>query len=259
MDVNKRFRILRVKLRKNSKAIMNDVLKRHVPILSLKDKPKTEICVFCASKDNLTKEHILPKWTFENCTKKYFVTDVNGSEQTYNKTTIPVCNDCNNNILGGVEKYIISIIDQVDLSESFFTVEQLHNIIRWLEIIEYKFQIVEIRRKYFKHKSNQSIKLLRDIPISVMRPSIDFSPNKAVIQIRLSQRRVTVKSKFENHNSLVVFKTKNKSFHFFHQMNEFIFIELPRFGIAFFYFFTLKFENEETAKKEAMKLIKKVY
>jgi len=208
MDIDIKLKNLRVKLRQNSKEIMNDVVVRHVPRISSKNKSKKEICVFCANQDNLTKEHVLPKWTFEGYTKEFFVTDINGSEQTYNKTTVPVCADCNNNLLGNVERYIISILNDTDLSNSFFNNEQSQNIIRWLEIIEYKFQLLEIRRKFIKSKSSQYLEYLRDIPVSIMRANIDYSPIKAVTQIRLAQRRVTQKSKDSNQNSLVVFKTK---------------------------------------------------
>jgi len=259
MDIDIKLRNLRVKLRRNSKEIMDEVLERHVPKISLKDKSKKEICVFCANQNNLTKEHVLPRWTFENCTKKFFVTDINGGEQTYNKTTIPVCADCNNNLLGNIESYIISILNNTNLSTSFFSNEQLQNIIRWLEIIEYKFQLLEIRRKFIKSKSSQYIEYLRDIPVSIMRANIDYSPSKAVSEIRLAQRRVTEKSKVSNKNSLVIFKTKNESFYFFHHLNDFIFLELPKYGVALFYFYSRKFENDEVAKDEAMKIIKTVY
>jgi hypothetical protein len=259
MEIDIKLRILRVKLRQSSKKIMDDVLERHVPNISSKEKPKKEICVFCSNPNHLTKEHVLPKWTFENCTKKFFVTDVNGSEQTYNKTTIPVCADCNNNLLSSVESYIISILKDTDLTDSFFSNEQLQNIIRWLEIIEYKFQLLEIRRKFIKSKSSDSLDYFRNIPISIMRANIEYSPNKAVTQIRISQKRVTQKSKVSNQNSLIIFKTKNESFHFFHHLNDFIFLELPKFGIALFYFYSRKFENVEVAKDEAMKIITEVY
>jgi len=259
MDIDIKLRNLRVKLRQNSKEIIDDVLERHIPKISLKDKSKKEICVFCANQNNLTKEHVLPRWTFENCTKKFFVTDTNESEQTYNKTTIPVCADCNNNLLGNIESYIISILYNTNLSTSFFSNEQLQNIIRWLEIIEYKFQLLEIRRKFIKSKSSPYIEYLRDIPVSIMRANIDYSPVKAVSEIRLAQRRVTEKSKVSNKNSLVIFKTKNESFHFFHHLNDFIFLELPKYGVALFYFYSRKFENDAVAKDEAMKIIKKVY
>ncbi len=229
MEIDIKLRNLRVKLRQNSKEIIDDVLDRHVPRISSKNKSKKEICVFCANKDKLTKEHVLPKWTFENCTKKFFVTDINGSEQTYNKTTVPVCANCNNNLLASIESYIISIFKETDLSKSYFSNEQLDNIIRWLEIIEYKFQLLEIRRKFIKSKFSQHIEYLRDIPVSIMRADIDYSPNKAVTQIRTSQKRVTEKSKISNENSLVIFKTKNENFYFFHQLNDYIFLELPKF------------------------------
>ena len=56
-----------------------------------------------------------------------------------------------------------------------------------------------------------------------------------------------------------MFKTKNESFYFFHHLNDFIFLELPKFGIALFYFYSRKFENVEDAKNEAMEIIKRVY
>lgn len=92
-----------------------------------------------------------------------------------------------------------------------------------------------------------------------MRENIDYSPNKAVSQIRIAQKRVTTKSKSNNKNSLVVFKTKNESFCFFHHLNDFIFLELPKYRVALFYFYSKEFENNEIARDEAMKIIKYVY
>lgn len=259
MDIDLKLKELRVKLRQNSKKIMDDVVKRHLPKISLKEKSKIEICVFCANTNNLTKEHVLPKWIFENCTKKSFITDINGNEQTYNKTTIPVCSNCNNNLLGNIESYIISLFNSTDLSKEFFSSEEIQNIIRWLEIIEYKFQLLEIRRKFIKSKSSQYIEYLRDIPVSIMRGDIDYSPSKAIAQIRLAQKIITQKSKIKNENSLVIFTTKNESFYFFHHLNDFIFLELPKFGIGLFYFYSRNFENAEIAKNEAMRIITSVY
>lgn len=147
----------------------------------------------------------------------------------------------------------------IDLSKEFFTSEEIQNIIRWLEIIEYKFQLLEIRRKFIRAKPSQYIKYLRDIPLSVMRGDIDYSPIKAIAEIRRAQKRVTQKSKSKNQNSLVIFKTKNDSFYFFHHLNDFIFLELPKFGIALFYFYSRNFENEEIAKNDAMEIIATVY
>lgn len=91
-----------------------------------------------------------------------------------------------------------------------------------------------------------------------MREEIEFSPEKAITQLRNAQRRVTIKSKVKNINSLVIFKTKNKKFHFFHNINDFIFIELPKFQVALFYFYSRTFENIEQAKDEATKIIAEV-
>jgi len=259
MSIDQKFKELRVKLRQNSKTIIGDVLNRHVPKISLREKSKTEICIFCADGSLLTKEHVLPKWTFENCPKRFFISEINGSEQAYIKTTIPVCANCNNNLLGNIEKYIISLFNNINLSREYFNSEEIQNIIRWLEIIEYKFQLLTIRRKFLKAKSSQYIEYLRDIPISIMREDIDYSPNKAIAQIRLAQKRVTQKSKVKNENSLVIFKSKNESFYFFHHLNDFIFLELPKFGIALFYFYSRNFEDEEIAKNEAMKIITSMY
>ena len=85
MEIEYKLKNLRVKVRQNSKKIMDDVLERHVPKTSLKNKSKTEICVFCSSTSNITKEHVLPKWIFQKHTEDFFITDTNESEQTYNK------------------------------------------------------------------------------------------------------------------------------------------------------------------------------
>jgi hypothetical protein len=238
---------------------MDDVLTRHIHRINAKEKSKKEICIFCASKKNLTKEHVLPKWTFEKSTEMFFITDINGSEQTYIKTTIPACADCNNNDLASIESYIISLFKSVDLQKDFFSIEELQNIIRWLEIIEYKFQILEIRRKFTKSKYADYIPYLSDIPISIMRENINYSPGKAISQIRIAQKRITVKSKKEKQNSLVIFKTKNESFHFFHHLNDFIFLELPEYEIAMFYFYSRTFQDEKETHDTAMDIIKSVY
>jgi hypothetical protein len=259
MNINDNFKCLRVKLRQNSKVVMADILTRHLPRINAKDKSKKEICIFCASTENITREHVFPKWTFEKRTESFFITDINGSEQTYNKTTIPACADCNNNSLASIESYIISIFKGIDLQEKFFSNEDLHVIIRWLEIIEYKFQILEIRRKFTKSKSADYIPYLADIPISIMRENINYSPSKAIAQIRLAQKRITVKSKIERENSLVIFKTKNEGFHFFHHMDDFIFLELPEFKIAIFYFYSKIFEKTKDAHEAAIEIIKSMY
>lgn len=259
MEIDVKLKNLRVHLRRNSKNIIDDVINRNVSRNQGNIKFEKEICAFCATTSNLTKEHVIPRWVFENCTKKFFTTNMNGIEQTYNKTTIPVCADCNNNLLAHIENQINSILTNTNLADSFYSLKQIQNIIRWLEIIEYKFQLLEFRRTFKKAKSSEFIEFLKDIPLAIMREEIEFSPEKAITQLRNAQKRVTIKSKVKNINSLVIFKTKNKNFHFFHNINDFIFIELPKFQVALFYFYSRDFENIEQAKDEATKIIAEVY
>ncbi len=64
-------------------------------------------------------------------------------------------------------------------------------------------------------KEHGYIKYLADLPISVLRENVDFSPSKAIQQIRNSNKRIAIKSKIGKENSLVIFKSKNKTFDFF--------------------------------------------
>lgn len=259
MIIDYKLQTLRVNLRSNSKRIMQDIAERNLGNFSLNNNVGSEICYFCGVAENLTKEHVLPKWTFENCTQKFFTTDVNSTNQTYNKTTIPACRNCNNNLLGNIETYITKLFNRVNLKVTYFNLFEIDNIIRWLELIEYKFQVLEIRRKFTKAKSADYIPYLANIPISIMRESIDYSPTKAMAQIRTAQKRITTKSKNNNRNSLLVLQTKNKDFHFFHKMNEFIFLEIPEYKIALFYFYERSFEDTQTAQNEAKKIVENLY
>ena len=258
-DIGPILQDLRVIVRHSSKLVMDEVLERYISLNSIKDLGKPEICVFCGSQANLTKEHVLPRWTFEKCTTKFFTTDINGYNQTYNKTIIPACPICNNNWLSEIEKYIIALFRDKDLNVKFFDKDEIYNIIRWLEIIDYKFQILDVRRTIKKSKAGVYIPFLTNIPLTVMRENIGYSPSKAMAQIRHSRKWITVKSKLKNGNSLVVFKTKNKDFHFFHHLNDYVYLELPEYKIALFYFYSRTFENNKKAHHEAMKIISTVY
>ena len=72
---------LRLVARKNGKYVMNklfdDYLTGHL------NKEINASCLLCGSKSNLTKEHVLPKWVFENDPKRTFTTDVNQLPQKY--------------------------------------------------------------------------------------------------------------------------------------------------------------------------------
>lgn len=100
---------------------------------------------------------------------------------------------------------------------------------------------------------------MADFSLSELRIPGPETPSKVLSEIRRTQKRLTVKNKKPKINSLTIFKTKNKGFHFFHQMDEFIFLELPQYGIALFYFYKKIFETEKDGYTEARKVIDKVY
>jgi len=259
--IDNKLRSFRTLIRKNSKGFIAHIIDTKISRsnLSNNSSKKTELCIFCNSSINITKEHVIPRWAFDKSTEKYFITDVNGMNQTYNKTTVPACAKCNNDSLSYLESYIINLFESKDWGKSFFSNYETQNIVRWLEIIEYKFQVLDIRKRFISSKQNGFIPFLADFPLSILRKSKDYSPSKVISEIRFAQKRITIKSKDKNINSLVIFKTKNESFYFFHNMNEFIFLELPQYKIALFYFYTKSFETNLSAYKEAMGIIKNIY
>ena len=250
--------LLRTTLRNNSKVIVGNIIENYIQ-RNKKVLSPVKICMFCGSTNEITKEHVLPRWLFEKDTKRFFVTDINGLEQTYNKTTIPACANCNSDILNTLEKHINHLLRNRNIKENAFSKEEIGNIIRWLELIDYKFQILDVIRKFKASKQGGYIHYLANFPISVLRANTNYSPTKVVAEIRRSQKRITSKRKELNLNSLISFKTYNQSFYFFHQMNDFIFIELPKQQIALFYFYVKKFKDKISAYEEAMAIIREVY
>ncbi len=247
--IDNRLIILRKKIRRNRKLIIDSILKDH----------ESNICIFCGSKDNLTKEHVLPKWAFANCQDKYFTTKINGLKQRYSQTTVPACFDCNSVILGYIECFLEKEFNDLDLSTDFFSNSTIEIIIIWLELIDYKFQILNLRRKFIKIKDREYSPHLAKFPISIMQADESTSHSKVFSNVRNALRRLSIKSKSCKINSLVVFETTNKGFHFFNKMNKFIFIELPDHNMALFYFYLQEFNNPKDSFNQAMEIIKKEY
>jgi hypothetical protein len=215
--------------------------------------------MFCGRAEDLTREHVLPKWTFESEPNKYFVTNINGLKQKYIKTVVPACSECNSKILGLLEKQIKSSFEAVDLEKEFFSNKETDQIIFWLEIIDFKFQVLNLRRNFLKHKDAEYVPYLSDIPLSLMQNQASISLNEVKEKVMNSANRISTQSKESKRNSLLVFKTKNPDFHFFHEMDDFIFIELPRFDTAIFLFLEKEFEQQTKAHKKAMTIIEEVY
>jgi len=140
-----------------------------------------------------------------------------------------------------------------------FTDQELEAIIAWLELIDYKFQVISITRRFLAHKQHGFNDYLSDFPISVLDPAFDYSPSKVRQVLQAGMRRMGVKSKAKHVNSLVTFKTRNTSFHFFHKIDGFIFLEMPHKGIALFYFYQQEFDSPEAARDASMEKIKANY
>lgn len=249
MKLYKRLVEFRKKIRNNRKRIIDALLSNH----------SAEICVFCGASDNLTREHVIPQWVYGRCVKKFFVTTTNGSEQTYNKTTVPACKDCNSNILGSIERHLKQEFERENIEASGFSREILELIILWLETLEYKFQVLDLRRKLNRAKGGVYIPYIARMPIAMFQGPLDRTPSNVFSNLRSSLKVLSVKSKEDRLNSLCVLRTKNKNFHFFHSSNNFIFIELAEFGVAFFYFYKDSFAHHADAVEKAKNIVKKEY
>ncbi len=218
---------------------------------------KTEICILCGSNSEITREHVLPQWSFEAKPEKFLINTKNNQSSNYIKTTIPVCKTCNSELLGAFEDYIKRFLLEKDGSE--LNNYELDCIIWWLQYIAFKLQIMDLRSQFLRYKGGDYIPFLSNIPIAMFWGEIDTSPNDVFNIIRRSRRELTKKRKLKKHNSLLVFKTKNKDFHFFHKVDGFIFIELPQVKKAFFLFLNKEFAEHKDAHAECMEIIEKVY
>lgn len=254
MTVDDKFLDLRRIARKHGKYVMNKLFDDYVT--GLITKKIVPSCILCGSEDNLTREHILPKWVFESNAKHFFTTDVNQLPQTYISATLPACRRCNSDLLNSIEQYIQKTLSQVDLQKRYYSSEEWENIIRWLEIIDFKFQVLDIVKKFVAHKKAGYIPALSDFSIAFMR---DMSVRSVTSKCRMALKRIATKNKSKRAGSLIVGRTIKKTFHYFHTSGQFIHLELPTYNKGFFYFYEKEFKDDRTTEKEAMKIIRSVY
>lgn len=217
------------------------------------------ICIICSTTNNISKEHVLPRWIYDKDEKAFFNIGANRQHQSYDKATVPMCTCCNSEILNELEKYLQTTFISFSSDETSLDFDALINIVRWLELIDYKFQVMNLIKRFVSVKGGEHIPFLKDYPIYMLLPNRDWSPAKIISEIRWTLNILSIKSKESGINSLVVFKTKNKGNHFFHNLNEFIFIEIAKYKIALFYFYDRVFDSEEEAKNQAMIVLKRVY
>ncbi|MDM8176401.1 hypothetical protein QT327_18985 [Olivibacter sp. 47] len=259
--LNAKLRILRGIIRRNNLSVMEFVYHNYVLRVNEEAVKNNEylICMVCGSHLNITREHIIPRWCFRKDTKKYFDITVNGHTVTYNKATIPTCSTCNAELLNSLERYIQKLFHEGFEKDFAFNIFELQHIIRWLETIDYKFQIMNISKKFLSPKNGKHIPYLSDFPLYLLLPNKGYSPAKILSTIRYAHKRLAVKDKANHVNSLLIFKTSNQHFHFFHTIDDFIFLEIPQYKIALFYFFKEQFKETTIAYKKAMEVINKVY
>lgn len=254
LGVDKSFQTLRVNFRKQGYEIAEDVYYRFHPS---KVYNTAEICVFCGSKVQLTKEHVFPRWVFEKKTSLEFVSSANKLTQTYNKAVIPCCANCNNSILSEIEKYILNGIKQFSFSR-FDQEEFQYNLIRWLEIIDYKCQVFDCRRKFLKFPKSDYDPFWGILPLSVMNHFESFAPFKPFDQLRNTQRRISVMRKSDRLYSLLILQMSKPHFDFFLKPTQYIYVSVPFRNIAFFYFFKEEFSSRQKAWNKAKFIMKKV-
>ena len=112
MAIQLKLQSLRTSVRRNSKPIIANIIDNHIQ-WNKKKNVCSKICMFCSSPTNITKEHVLPWWVFEKDPDRFFVTDVNSLGQTYNRTTIPACVNCNSDLLNTLESYVSQLLDGI--------------------------------------------------------------------------------------------------------------------------------------------------
>lgn len=254
MNIEPKLLEIRKIARERSKYVMGKLFDDY--LTGLITKKRIPSCSFCGEEKNITKEHIIPKWVFENNDKKFFTNDVNKLEQTYIKATIPLCGKCNSELFNSIERKVKKILSEVDLIKRHYSPEEWVLLIRWLEIIDFKFQVYDLRTDFKKHKDYQYIADFSNLSIAYMR---DFSVRSVKTKARKSLKRIAIKDKSKRVSYLIAGSTKNESFHYFHTSGDFIFLEIPQFKKIFFYFLDREFKNESKVEEEAMKIIKDVY
>lgn len=253
MTIEEIFLHLRKVVRTNGKYVMRKLFDDY--LTGLITKKIVHSCFLCGSEQNLTKEHVLPKWVFESNDKRFFTSEVNKLKQSYIRATLPACGTCNSVLLNGVERYIQKTLSQVDLKKRFYSPDEWENVIRWLEIIDFKFQVLDLMTKFRAHKTAGYVPALSDFSIAFMR---EMSVRAVTSKVRLSLKRIGQKKKHQRANSLLVGNTIQKSFHYFHTNGQFIHLEIPAYNKFFFCFYEKEHKSDKAAMKEAKKIINSV-
>lgn len=184
-----------------------------------------ECCIICGTDKNITKEHLLPKWVFENDVKKSFFISPEDTLYSYRLSYLPCCKTCNSSVLGNFEHRIREILKRENKN---FTISEKEDIIFWIKYLDFKFKIFGVEKACHRNTKSKSNIGLWDKPKN----------NPKNFFYDLFDLPATT-------NSLIISEPKQKNFDFFYWKDHYFSITLPQCNVSIIYFFTNKIENIE--------------
>ena len=184
-----------------------------------------ECCIICGTNKNITKEHLLPKWVFENDVKKSFFISPEDTLYSYRLSYLPCCKTCNSSVLGNFEHHIREILKRENKN---FTISEKEDIIFWIKYLDFKFKIFGVEKACHRNTKSKSNIGLWDKPKN----------NPKNFFYDLFDLPATT-------NSLIISEPKQKNFDFFYWKDHYFSITLPKCNVSIIYFFTNKIENIE--------------
>lgn len=184
-----------------------------------------ECCIICGTNKNITKEHLLPKWVFENDVKKSFFISPEDTLYSYRLSYLPCCKTCNSSVLGNFEHHIREILKRENKN---FTISEKEDIIFWIKYLDFKFKIFGVEKACHRNTKSKSNIGLWDKPKN----------NPKNFFYDLFDLPATT-------NSLIISEPKQKNFDFFYWKDHYFSITLPQCNVSIIYFFTNKIENIE--------------
>ena len=184
-----------------------------------------ESCIICGTDKNITKEHLLPKWVFENDVKKSFFISPEDTLYSYRLSYLPCCKTCNSSVLGNFEHHIREILKRENKN---FTISEKEDIIFWIKYLDFKFKIFGVEKACHRNTKSKSNIGLWDKPRN----------NPKNFFYDLFDLPATT-------NSLIISEPKQKNFDFFYWKDHYFSITLPQCNVSIIYFFTNKIENIE--------------
>lgn len=184
-----------------------------------------ECCIICGTNKNITKEHLLPKWVFENDVKKSFFISPEDTLYSYRLSYLPCCKTCNSSVLGNFEHHIREILKRENKN---FAISEKEDIIFWIKYLDFKFKIFGVEKACHRNTKSKSNIGLWDKPKN----------NPKNFFYDLFDLPATT-------NSLIISEPKQKNFDFFYWKDHYFSITLPQCNVSIIYFFTNKIENIE--------------